>query len=230
MFYLKIDYSWGDEEPEQKFTSFDEAWESAKKMAMREVETVSTEHNGEVGISVQKNQTLEEGTISLHYLYDDTYCYYRIGHASEQKDPISASTVYTDAKELLKHLRFWCSGCGDLHYHGTRDITEDELPASLKHAYRELWSEGAGCLEYIAEYDGEYYLAIENEYPADTENMEVYNLSLTDAFQEATRSLAKKGTELWKAWYYDDFRAYVPCIYDPKYLDLSKYPLKYKNI
>lgn len=31
MFYLKIDYSWGDEEPEQKFTSFDEAWESAKK-------------------------------------------------------------------------------------------------------------------------------------------------------------------------------------------------------
>ena len=45
------------------------------------------------------------------------------------------------------------------------------------------------------------------------ENMEVYNLSLTDAFQEATRSLAKKGTELWKAWYYDDFRAYVPCIY-----------------
>ena len=83
MFYLKIDYSWGDEEPEQKFTSFDEAWESAKKMAMREVETVSTEHNGEVGISVQKNQTLEEGTISLHYLYDDTYCYYRIGHASD---------------------------------------------------------------------------------------------------------------------------------------------------
>ena len=53
------------------------------------------------------------------------------------------------------------------------------------------------------------------------ENMEVYNLSLTDAFQEATRTLAKKGTELWKAWYYDDFRAYVPCIYDHKYLDFK---------
>ena len=62
------------------------------------------------------------------------------------------------------------------------------------------------------------------------ENMEVYNLSLTDAFQEATRTLAKKGTELWKAWYYDDFRAYVPCIYDRKYLDFNKYPLKYKNM
>ena len=138
-------------------------------MAMEEAETISTEHDCEVGISVLKNQTLEEGTVSLHYLYDDSYCYYHVGHTSECKDPISASEVYTDAVELLKHLRFWCSGCGDLHYHGTQDITEDELPSSLKHAYRELWSEGAGCLEYIAEYDGEYYLAIENEYPADTD-------------------------------------------------------------
>lgn len=27
----------------------------------------------------------------------------------------------------------------------------------------------------------------------------------------------------------DDFREYVPCIYCPEYLDLSKYPLKYKG-
>ena len=46
------------------------------------------------------------------------------------------------------------------------------------------------------------------------ENMEVYHL---------------EGTELWKAWYYDDFRAYVPCIYEQKYLDLKKYPLKYEG-
>lgn len=196
MFYLKIDYSWGDEEPEQKFTSFDEAWESAKKMAMREVETVSTEHNGEVGISVQKNQTLEEGTISIHYLYDDTYCYYRIGHALEQKDLFSASTVYTDATELLKHLRFWCSGCGDLHYHGTRDITEDELPASLKHAYRELWSEGAGCLEYIAEYDGEYYLAIENEYPTDTDEDAVPGLFIGALLKASVLLVSNKGCRI----------------------------------
>ena len=61
------------------------------------------------------------------------------------------------------------------------------------------------------------------------ENMEVYNMDLTDSFQEATRELAKEGTTLWKAWYYDDFREYVPCIYEPKYLDFSKYPLKYKD-
>ena len=29
------------------------------------------------------------------------------------------------------------------------------------------------------------------------ENIEVYHLSLTDAFEEAVKELAKKGTELW---------------------------------
>lgn len=59
------------------------------------------------------------------------------------------------------------------------------------------------------------------------ENIEVYHLSLTDAFEEAVRELAKKGTELWKAWYYSDFRAFLPQIYEEKYLDFDKYPLKY---
>ena len=61
------------------------------------------------------------------------------------------------------------------------------------------------------------------------ENMEVYNMGLYDSFKEAVREFSKTGTKLWKAWYYDDFREYVPCIYCPEYLDLSKYPLKYKG-
>lgn len=61
------------------------------------------------------------------------------------------------------------------------------------------------------------------------ENMEVYHIDLRDAFQEAVREFAQEGTVLWKAWYYDDFRAYVPCIYEQKYLDLEKYPLKYEG-
>ena len=61
------------------------------------------------------------------------------------------------------------------------------------------------------------------------ENMEVYHIDLRDAFQEAVREFAQEGTELWKACYYDDFRAYVPCIYEQKYLDLEKYPLKYEG-
>lgn len=59
------------------------------------------------------------------------------------------------------------------------------------------------------------------------ENMEVYHMDLYDSFKEAVKELAKKGTELWKAWYHDDFRKYIPCVYEEKYLDLKKYPLKY---
>lgn len=59
------------------------------------------------------------------------------------------------------------------------------------------------------------------------ENIEVYNMLFSDAFEEAVRTFAKKGTELWKAWYYSDFRKYIPFMYEEKYLDFKKYPLKY---
>lgn len=61
------------------------------------------------------------------------------------------------------------------------------------------------------------------------ENMEVYSIGLYDSFKEAVRELSKTGTKLWKAWYYDDFREYIPCVYNQKYLDFEKYPLKYKE-
>ena len=59
------------------------------------------------------------------------------------------------------------------------------------------------------------------------ENYYTYNMSLLDSFKEAVKELAKKGTKLWKAWYYDDFREYIPSEYQAKYLDFEKYPLKY---
>lgn len=59
------------------------------------------------------------------------------------------------------------------------------------------------------------------------ENMEKYEMLLSDAFEEAAKTYAKPGTELWKAWYFSDYRKYIPSAYDPKYLNLEKYPLKY---
>lgn len=59
------------------------------------------------------------------------------------------------------------------------------------------------------------------------ENMEVYHMVLLDAFEEAVKTLAEKGTDLYNAWYYGDFRKYIPEVYDEKYLDFEKYPLKY---
>lgn len=60
------------------------------------------------------------------------------------------------------------------------------------------------------------------------ENMETYGMSLLDSFEEAARELASKGTELYKAWYFSDFRAFLPCIYSEEYLDFERYPLKCK--
>ena len=78
--------------------------------------------------------------------------------------------IYTSWEELYNKLNFWCSRCGDLHYHGEYDIMEDDLPSPLRYAYNELWLERPECLEYIVDYNGSYYLAIEGEYDADDEN------------------------------------------------------------
>lgn len=59
-------------------------------------------------------------------------------------------------------------------------------------------------------------------------NMEEYNVTLCDAFEWAVKDLAKKGSDLWKAWYYSDFREYCPGMYSQEYLDFEKYPRKYE--
>lgn len=60
------------------------------------------------------------------------------------------------------------------------------------------------------------------------ENMETFHMVLSDAFEEAAREFAKKGTKLWWAWYYNDFREFIPVVYEEKYLNFNKYSLKYE--
>lgn len=71
---LKIAYSWGDEESDLIFTSFDDAWTKAKLMALEEIETCNIEHDLEMGLFINK----EEKRIILHYTYDDSYCFYDV--------------------------------------------------------------------------------------------------------------------------------------------------------
>ena len=61
------------------------------------------------------------------------------------------------------------------------------------------------------------------------ENYDVYNMCLSDSFAEAVRNYPKlkKDSELYKAWYYDDFRRFIPSVYRPETLDFCKYPLNY---
>lgn len=73
-YLLKISYSWGDEESDQEFKSFKEAWEKAKELAVNEAEIASEEHKCEIGLSFNE----EEGKIVLRYTYNITYCYYNV--------------------------------------------------------------------------------------------------------------------------------------------------------
>lgn len=76
---VKISYSWGDEEPYQEFNSFEEAWDTAKKDACNEAEIASIEANDEtceIGLTFEKEE--DRGRISLHYTYDNSYCYYDV--------------------------------------------------------------------------------------------------------------------------------------------------------
>ena len=99
------------------------------------------------------------------YKLDITYSW---DDAEEGMQFTSFQKAWEKAKEMAGHLRYWSNGMGELHCHGKREITQDDLPETLKHVYQELWNSGAGCPEYVVEYDGEYYLAVFCEYVIDT--------------------------------------------------------------
>lgn len=52
-----------------------------------------------------------------------------------------------------------------------------------------------------------------------------YCMGLYDSFKEAVRGCPNAGEELEKAFYLDDFRAFIPSAYLSEYLDFGKYPL-----
>lgn len=65
------------------------------------------------------------------------------------------------------------------------------------------------------------------------ENVTIYLLGEGDAVKEAFGHFCRNGafdpnSKLYKAWYYSDFREFVPEIYISKYLDFEKYPLAYE--
>ncbi len=78
-------------------------------------------------------------------------------------------------KHDMENLLYWSNACGELHYHGERDINPDELPKELKNLYFGSWSDshgvnlgfwndsyGVNC--YLAEYHGQYGISLECEY------------------------------------------------------------------
>ena len=97
---------------------------------------------------------------------------------------------FTSTDTLNDNLKYWSNSCGDLHYHGEYDLKEvSELPVELQRAYTELWEEGAGCYEYLVEYNGKYYVALVNEF--DASYAEDLNLSMDKLYDVAKANALK---------------------------------------
>ena len=94
---------------------------------------------------------------------------------------------FNSESELNKHLKYWSNACGDLHHHGEYDINDiSELPEELQRAYKELWKEGYGCLEYLVEYNGKYYIALISEF--DDDFAKNNNLSMDDLYDTVKKN------------------------------------------
>lgn len=105
---------------------------------------------------------------------------------------------FSNETNLDKHLKYWSNARGELHHYGEYDLKDiSELPEELQRAYTELWEEGNGCLEYLVEYDGKYYIALISEFDDDFANNnnfsmdELYEVAKKNAFELYEKELFK---------------------------------------
>ena len=80
-------------------------------------------------------------------------------------------------------VMYWSNSGGELHYHGERDITEDELPEPLKKFYDQVWSCGYCLPCYLAEAGGKYGVAFCAEYT--DEMSQCYHMTREQLFEAA---------------------------------------------
>lgn len=66
--------------------------------------------------------------------------------------------------ELGGGWAFWSNATGDLHHDGLWLDGVEELPAELQRACNDLWTDGLWADCYLAEFDGQYGVALEAEY------------------------------------------------------------------
>lgn len=103
---LKISYSWGDEEENEKsFDDFEDAWTIARNMALKEMETASSEYgddngNYEIGLTFDKTRR----RIDLHYTHDDSHCYYDMLQKDRSIQIIRVLTWNLSLMVIQKHL------------------------------------------------------------------------------------------------------------------------------
>lgn len=65
--------------------------------------------------------------------------------------------------ERWNAIKYWSNSGGELHQHGKRDITEEELPEILQQAYREVYNQYDAFPSYLVETKRGYGISIEWE-------------------------------------------------------------------
>ena len=89
-YVLHIEYSWGDQEPDQKFLTKEDAWKKAMSMAMTEADTASDEkEDGEVDTHSDEKEDgtaeiiMEKAKLEISLVYpksaeENSFCRYYI--------------------------------------------------------------------------------------------------------------------------------------------------------
>lgn len=125
MIGIKITYSWGDEEPLIPCSNDkEEAWKQMKELTMKEVEVCNEEEEREIGLVLNK----EEGSIKLHYNYDDEWCYYNIVEAIKYYDVVCSIYEEYGSNDIRVDSHLLCGGFKTeneaMEYINTHDCSE----------------------------------------------------------------------------------------------------------
>lgn len=90
-----------------------------------------------------------------------------------------------DIKSFYDNFKYWSNGIGELSMYGI-DITENDLPEELHHAYHDLfYIDDYSSLHYLVETEKGYGIALVNEY--DLITAASYNLDMADVFEGAKK-------------------------------------------
>ncbi len=74
-----------------------------------------------------------------------------------------------EKEQFWKDMIFFCNGAGDISING-EDKKEEDLPESLRRAYRELWYEDTGSYCYLCQFKGKDSITLCNEFSYDDDS------------------------------------------------------------
>ena len=77
-YVLHIEYSWGDQEPDQKFSTKKDAWDKAMSMAMTEADTASNEKEDETAEIIMEKAKSEISLVYPKSAEENSFCRYYI--------------------------------------------------------------------------------------------------------------------------------------------------------